>query len=181
VSDDTRIPAGKRAYCSICGSAVWRSATSAAVQKCRPCRRANPAPRSVAKNPDGIEWACLWCGKRNFRPATRGQIPKYCDRRCAEALRSYERGEFMVTRARRRRLYERDGWTCQICGLSTSCEWSHGDPWSPTLDHIEPRSSALIPDDSDDNLRTAHWVCNQLRGASIRTDEEVRTLALSRR
>lgn len=282
------IPPSRRAACTSCGKAIWRSKTSADTPRCLECRRANPAPLQ-RKNPDGIEWDCVCCGKRCFRPPMKGQIPKYCSPRCAElsryrALRTcgwcgveYRPGDrrstaccpphgiwlsrygappssrelvhipaapvrwrsrfsdrkvdspwwrvivqgdcswcgdsftalsttgnhrycsdrcarraakadrrrrmggFAVSLARRRRLYERDGWTCQICAEPTSREYVMGDPWSPTLDHIEPQSYALIPDHSDSNLRTAHAFCNAYRSDGVRTDEEVRKLALDRR
>lgn len=178
------IPPSRRGMCSDCGKVVQISKTSAATPRCLECRRANPA-LPQRKNPHGIEWVCGWCDKRCFRPPTKGQIPKYCSDLCqwsaADARRRLIRGEFMVSVKRRRRLYERDGWTCLICGTATSDKWAADDPWSPTLDHIEPRSHSLIPDDSDANLRTAHALCNQQRGAAVRTDEEVRTIALGRR
>lgn len=101
--------------------------------------------------------------------------------RASEARKRALRGEFVISDIRRLAIYELDGWCCQICGDPTSREWSFDDLWSPTLDHIEPRSLPLIPNDSDANLRTAHWICNQLRGAAARTDVEVRALALARR
>ena len=83
--------------------------------------------------------------------------------------------------SRRRRLYERDGWMCRICGEATSRIYDEADPWSPTLDHIEPQSATLLPDHSDGNLRTAHALCNSIRSDGVLTDDEVRALALARR
>lgn len=181
----TYIPPSRRGACSDCGKPVQIGSTSAAKPRCRECRRARPAPRVKRKNPNGLEWTCEHCGERCSRPPVRGQIPRFCGARCqlraADERKRQLRGEFIVSTARRRRLYERDGWTCRICGEATSRKWSHDDWWSPTLDHIEPRSAALVPDDSDENLRMAHWLCNQLRGAAARTDDEVRALALARR
>lgn len=183
--DATRIPVSKQIQCSVCGRITWKSRTSAPVVKCHPCRRATPAPRSVRKNPDGVAWDCAWCGKRCSRPPMKGQIPKYCGPPCqwsaSDARRRRGRGEFIVSAKRRRRLYERDGWTCQICGDATGTSWTAGDPWSPTLDHIEPQASVLVPDHSDENLRTAHAFCNTYRGSAQRSDEEVRAAALRRR
>ena len=40
MSDVKTIPASKRGQCVDCGKAVWKSATSAPTQICRPCRKA---------------------------------------------------------------------------------------------------------------------------------------------
>lgn len=70
------------------------------------------------------------------------------------------RGRFSISRADRRALYERDGWTCQLCFELVDRFAHHLDPWAPTLDHIIPRSVAV--DDSASNLRTAHRWCNMI-------------------
>lgn len=59
-------------------------------------------------------------------------------------------------------VHERDQWICQLCGTPTLREWVKGDLRSPTLDHIMPRS--LGGSDDIGNLRTAHWLCNAIRG-----------------
>lgn len=61
-------------------------------------------------------------------------------------------------------IYERDGWTCQLCMEPVDPALPPGDVWSATLDHIVPQSHMLIPDHSDDNLRLAHLWCNSVRG-----------------
>lgn len=74
----------------------------------------------------------------------------------------------------RTRLFERDGWLCQIC-FGPLDENDYQPVWSrtgvltrrfgssyPTLDHIVPRSAG--GDDSDSNLRAACWQCNTVRG-----------------
>lgn len=47
------IPVSKRALCAGCGTAVWRSSTSAVVQYCLTCRRAGAAPSSAAHGTTG--------------------------------------------------------------------------------------------------------------------------------
>lgn len=176
------ISPAKRAFCAGCGKVVHRSQTSAAVQRCLDCRRRNPArPAKTSVT----RWTCAWCGKECERPPTKGQSPKWCSESCGNiarvARRNTRRGEFNITRARRRRLYERDAWTCQICGEETLREWVPGDGQSPTLDHIEPQSHTLVPDHSDENLRTAHWRCNSLRSDGRMTDAQVAALVAERR
>lgn len=139
---------------------------------------AKPWWRTIVQGP------CAWCGDAFTALSTTGDH-RYCSDRCSSrasrATSRRLRGRFAVSARRRLRLYERDGWTCQICNKETSREWSHDDPWSPTLDHVEPQSFALFPDHSDDALRTAHALCNSLRGAAALTDAEVRAAADERR
>lgn len=58
-------------------------------------------------------------------------------------------------------VHNRDAWTCWLCGTPTSPKWTFGDPLSPTLDHLIPRSQGGT--DGPDNLATAHAICNALR------------------
>jgi len=60
-------------------------------------------------------------------------------------------------------VYERDGWTCQICGEPVDRDADPKSDWYPSLDHIVPRSKGGA--NTLDNLRTAHRWCNCIRGA----------------
>ena len=64
----------------------------------------------------------------------------------------------------RQSLYERDNWTCQLCNEPIDQEAHWNADYAPSLDHVIPQSHMLIPDHSPSNLRTAHRVCNSLRG-----------------
>lgn len=131
-----------------------------------------------------VQGDCAWCGESFTAPSTTG-VARYCSDRCveraAQSASRRRRGRFTVSLRRRRRLHERDRWTCGICNEPTLRTFVQGDPWSPTLDHIEPQTHALIPDHSDANLRTAHALCNSLRGDGRLTDAEVRELVAERR
>ena len=59
-------------------------------------------------------------------------------------------------------VFTRDDYTCWLCGERTSESFSHRDLLSPTLDHVTPRS--LGGGHDPENLRTAHWLCNSIRG-----------------
>jgi len=63
----------------------------------------------------------------------------------------------------RHALYERDGWSCAICELPVDREAHWNDDLAPSLDHIRPRSLGGSHD--AENLRTAHRICNSVRGA----------------
>lgn len=112
-----------------------------------------------------VSGPCAWCGE-NFTGT--GSTTVYCSKRCARAAGKARHltktGRFAVSTVRRRRLYERDDWTCQLCFEPVDRDADPLSDWAPSLDHIEPQSHALIPDHSDENLRTAHRWCNAVRG-----------------
>lgn len=140
---------GESKHCSDCGTPMLMSGSS----------KAGPG-------------RCVSCSKHGFGGYKRGCR---CDV-CRETANSWQRtrsrehfettGEWLngawIKREARLKLYERDGWVCQICFESVNKgEWS-ADPLDPTLDHIMPRSKG--GGHEPENLRTAHWVCNGRRG-----------------
>lgn len=62
-----------------------------------------------------------------------------------------ERGLGWHYQAKRRRILERDGYVCWICG----------GPGANSVDHVIPRARGGT--DDDDNLRAAHLSCNSGR------------------
>lgn len=60
-----------------------------------------------------------------------------------------------------RRICERDGWKCWLCGGSIDPDLRVPNRWAGTADHIVP----LVVGGSDtlENLRAAHFVCNSIR------------------
>lgn len=60
-------------------------------------------------------------------------------------------------------IYQRDDWTCHLCGEKTEPGAHHKSPWYPSLDHVVPKS--MGGDEDPDNLRTCHLWCNVARGA----------------
>lgn len=92
----------------------------------------------------------------------------HCSDLCRD-LDAAERGAYLhhgwIRPAVRIALYERDNYTCWLCG--EPCD-KNADPqrdnWSPTLDHVIPRSQGGTHEHS--NLRTAHRWCNSIRSDS---------------
>lgn len=66
-----------------------------------------------------------------------------------------------VVAAQRARLLERDGPMCWICGLPLDLT-CRSRALSPSLDHVVPMSYG--GNDTDENARLAHLVCNSSRG-----------------
>lgn len=75
-----------------------------------------------------------------------------------------------IPRADRLAVYERDGWTCQLCGDPVDQTLHYNDRMAATLDHIEPQSLSLIPNHDPENLRLAHRACNSRRNNKAVTE-----------
>jgi len=62
-------------------------------------------------------------------------------------------------------IYERDGWTCQLCSgdVDSSLRWP--EPMSASLDHVIPLSRG--GEHSRVNTQLAHLDCNVRKGAKI--------------
>lgn len=121
-----------------------------------------------------VSGPCAWCGESFTGLASSAETaPRYCGRRCLGAagrMAHRERhGRFDIPRRRRLAIYERDGWTCQLCQEPVDPDAT--DEWRATLDHIVPQSHQLIPDHSDANLRLTHLWCNSIRQDNKIPDE----------
>lgn len=112
-----------------------------------------------------IAGQCAYCP--NFFVGFPGA--RYCSDKCATNAswrRRYERrGDFTVSAKVRQKIYERDEWECQLCGVAVDPAVPTQDRMGATLDHVIPQSWQLIPDHSEQNLRLAHRICNSIRGA----------------
>jgi predicted nucleic acid-binding Zn ribbon protein len=58
-------------------------------------------------------------------------------------------------------IYERDDWTCQICGLPIRTDVASPHYQSATIDHIVPLSRG--GSHVRDNCQSAHFICNSLK------------------
>lgn len=125
---------------------------------------APPTPVTVVELPKW--WSvitngpCAWCGE-TFT-ATSGSA-KYCSRRCTRSVAEFRRGERFVVEPRfRYAIYQRDGWTCQLCFEAVDRDAGPLSDWYPSLDHIVPQSRG--GSDEWENLRLVHRWCNAVRG-----------------
>lgn len=111
---------------------------------------------------------------QKYRPGETRRTPAQCSKcakpilaSVAEPLCALCRGNrpgynIKIAPAARRAVYERDGWTCQICAEPVDPDAPANSTWDATLDHIVPRS--LGGSDDPGNLRLAHRWCNSVRG-----------------
>jgi hypothetical protein len=64
--------------------------------------------------------------------------------------------------SRSRAVYNRDGWTCQLCLGPVDKRLRMGHPHCATIDHIIPQAHGGT--NVFDNLQLAHAICNHVRG-----------------
>lgn len=70
-----------------------------------------------------------------------------------------------IPRAARLAIYERDGFTCQLCGEPIDRMAHPNSNEAASLDHIIPRKYGGIDDPS--NLQTSHRLCNILKSDAL--------------
>ncbi len=137
--------------CSTCGKA-FRSRRRTTQRYCsKQC--SNNRPRRTAE--------CPKCGQR-FK--TRAARPGYCltcqdERRAGHAReRRVERYGAETEPYTKREIFNRDGWTCQICGKPCRRDVNGRHPEGATVDHIVPFSKG--GNDLKSNVQCAHLRCN---------------------
>ncbi|MBM9506717.1 HNH endonuclease [Actinacidiphila acididurans] len=71
----------------------------------------------------------------------------------------------VVERFSTKEIFERDGWTCQICRdpVEPAAQWPN--PWSASLDHIVPLSKH--GHHTRANVQLTHLLCNLRKAARI--------------
>lgn len=79
-----------------------------------------------------------------------------------DKMRSRAKPTSSYRRVLRRRVYERDGYVCWLCGEKVRLDVSPHANTAASLDHVIPVSKGGKW--SMENLRTAHRSCNDARG-----------------
>lgn len=140
---------------------------------CRACFNAKQLARKNANYVPKPKWqsACLHCGS-DFMADGRRRL--FCSRSCFEVGRHKRNVKYVQARRARERaatvepfypsqVYQRDNWTCGLCGDGIDRLAVKPDPWSPSIDHIKPLS--LGGEHSLRNVQAAHLGCNVRKGA----------------
>lgn len=178
--------------CADCGKLMWkgRGSLPAGQARCRACRNGGVG---YCITPDGLRRSrgmsaySGGCRCDACRALVSERMAIWHDAYRAEHGESYSTswrrrfavengywprtgGVDYVNSATRLSIYERDGWTCQLCeGRVDPDAEVFADRAS--LDHIVPRSRG--GSDESSNLRLAHVGCNARRGDRVDVLEEV--------
>ena len=116
--------------------------------------------------------ACSQCSTFFATPYTTTTCSESCaeqkrldDRREAKHRRRARQRDAYVANVSRRKIYERDHWTCRLCWEPLDRDAKVPHPKAPTIDHVIPlaRGGTHEPD----NVQAAHFQCNSIKGASF--------------
>lgn len=110
---------------------------------CVRCREPFLAPASTTP-------ACSSC-----RPAHRADLARAARQRARDRLRTD--------------VHARDNGCCYLSGHRVAGPGENLRDWQPTLDHVRPRARGGR--DARTNLRLAHALCNEAKGAQCRPEE----------
>ena len=86
-----------------------------------------------------IAGGCSWCGDYVVR------LGNYCSDKCKTSATFKKRSSgktFKISPKKRLEVYERDGWTCQLCSHPVSPHEHYLSDYAASLDHIIPQSFA---------------------------------------
>jgi hypothetical protein len=124
---------------------------------CRPRKQKRDHPRFHAG------W-CHLCG-RSFIDVWNNRPALFCSPRCSRRhhrdLRRARKREAFVAPVWRERIYERDGWRCQLCGKKVKRNAEVPHQLAPVLDHIIPLARGGTHEPA--NVQCAHYRCNYMK------------------
>ena len=125
--------------------------------------------RSVREN----DMPCRGCSGAIPPQIGNGARRLFCSPECRARFRSlqyvHRRRARFVEHVDPRVVFERDNWTCQLCGEPIDRDAAPRSPRAASLDHIDPVS--LGGEHSYANVQTAHCACNSSKGNRPRAAE----------
>lgn len=111
-----------------------------------------------------VQGNCIRCGVP-FCVHSEAGIASYCSPRCqrsdGKARRRAIKRDAYVAHVYRIRIFERDKWTCRLCGKKTRQDKTVPHPLAPVIDHIVPLSKGGTHEPA--NTQCAHFLCNSIK------------------
>lgn len=168
---DPRIPAsfsppaaGAPTRCALCDSPYRQAPDRRYPQLC-----SHTCIRFVALWKRRLSGLCPWCEQLPDGPHTAAHCvpgfdakPGRKGNQCAQCHRAVEGGGAHSPNCSLA-IFERHGWVCTLCDGPIDPLLPARHPWGPTLDHHLPESRG--GGRGAENLRAAHRICNEQRGA----------------
>jgi 5-methylcytosine-specific restriction endonuclease McrA len=134
-------------------------------QKCAARRLAWAARGTRSNRGVWVAGSCRRCGG-GFTCLLTNSLPQYCSLICrrldAKARRRALKRGAHVGVVYRKKIFERDGWRCQLCKRKVNPRAAVPHPLAPTLDHIVPLADGGTHEPS--NVQCAHFICNSRKG-----------------
>lgn len=167
--------------CAECGTPLVQHGTVRGVTCSRRCdarQRLRASATPELRSDDYIPFFMGRCPVCDRPHISRRDISRYCSARCTRI--AMKRRASSRRRARMRAaevehfdnetIFERDGWTCQLCGSKVNRRVTAPHPRSPVLDHIVPLASG--GGHVRTNVQCAHFICNSRKGTGVLGDGE---------
>jgi hypothetical protein len=121
-----------------------------------------PAPKPSTRR--WVAGSCHLCGSA-YVAEDYTNTARYCSTRCAkradkDRYRARKRGAY-VADVWRERIFQRDGWRCQLCRKKVRRDKVVPHPLAPVLDHIVPLARGGTHEPA--NTQCAHYLCNSFK------------------
>jgi hypothetical protein len=118
-----------------------------------------------------VDATCRRCNER-FICMWTNDLPVYCSRRCSHGASKVRRRARAVGGTPvayvRVEIFQRDSWTCRLCGKRVKRTARVPDPKAPVIDHIVPLAAGAENGgvDAPWNVQCAHFLCNSIKSAN---------------
>lgn len=117
-----------------------------------------------------VAGSCVICGTAFIQKHDPRHKAHCCSAECSRKASRHRRRDRERTSAKtkpvyRRKVYERDGWRCRLCGKRLNRKAKVPHPSAPTIDHILP--IALGGTHTYENIFAAHFRCNSAKGPRV--------------
>lgn len=115
-----------------------------------------------------VAGSCLRCGRGYVAEDYTGTAA-YCSTTCLRRVskqryRARKRSAY-VANVSPRRIYERDGWRCQLCRRPVRREAVVPHPLAPVIDHVLPLAQGGTHEPG--NVQCAHFLCNSVKSDTV--------------
>lgn len=116
--------------------------------------------------------SCYRCGS-DYVAEDYSNTAQYCSIRCSRRINEQR------YRARKKsayvadvspvKIFERDGWRCQLCGKKVKRDKVVPHPLAPVLDHVIPLAAGVDAGGTHEpaNTQCAHFLCNSIKSDRI--------------
>jgi len=152
---------GTTRKCEVCGNLFEPGYKN---QKC--CSESCAHKKQWSEKQKTVSLICEHCGLEFKVYNNCRSSAKYCSSTCKNAYNNH------VKRARKRnaniekvfpyKVYERDGWICQLCGKKVDKKIHYPNFMCASLDHVIPISKGGTHETN--NVQLAHLICNIRKG-----------------
>jgi len=110
------------------------------------------------EEPHEREKICEWCGRPFKTRISKARACPYHAKKLAKWERKLRLRAVVHIPYSRWEIFQRDHFTCHICGNPIDMNAVAPTPYSPSLDHVIPIDHGGA--DADYNVKAAHFICN---------------------